>query len=124
MRKEINFDLFQEGETIYFNNFRMRSFEKAIGRSLMPDTFLFVPKLTFDETIAGLKIGLQHHYPKATDESICDKLDTYYEKTGEGVQKATDLVSKALIASGFYGKALDDIINEGKSIEETEIKNE
>ena len=123
MRKEIKFDLFAEGETIYFNNIRMKQFEKAIGRSIMPDTFLLTAKFTFDETIAGLIIGLKHHYPKATTESVCEKLDDYFDKTGRGVQHASDLVLNAMIATGFFGKELDDIVNNGKDPAEIEIKN-
>jgi len=124
MKNEINFDLFTEGEKIYFNNSRMREFEKAIGRSIMPDTFLLTAKLNFDETLIGLVIGLRHHYPKATIESVCEKLDTYFDETGKGIAVATDLVLKAIIATGFFGKELNDVINGGKEPEEIETKNE
>lgn len=122
MRKEIKFDLFNEGETIYFNNLRLNQFEKAIGRSIMPDEFLIKAKFNHNESLLGLQIGLQHHYPKAAFSDICDKVDNYCDESGQGIGIISDLVLKAIVASGIYGKELDNVINGGK--EPTEIKNE
>jgi hypothetical protein len=124
MRKEIKFDLFNEGETIYFNNLRLNQFEKAIGRSIMPDEFLMKAKFNQNETLQGLLIGLRHHYPKATFETVCEKVDNYFDETGKGIGVISDLVLKAIVATGIYGKELDDIVNNGKDPAEIEIKNE
>ncbi len=122
MLKELAFDLFEEGQTIYFDMRRLRALEKLFGRSLVSESFLPNARLTIDETISGLKIGLQHHYPNATSEFYDEKIEEYFDKSGKGIGTIADLVLKAMIASGVHGKELDNVVNNKK--EPKEIKNE
>ena len=122
MLKELAFDLFEEGQTIYFDMRRLRTLEKLFGRSLVSESFLPNARLTIDETISGLKIGLQHHYPNATSEFYDEKIEEYFDKSGKGIGTIADLVLKAMIASGVHGKELDNVVNNKK--EPKEIKNE
>lgn len=123
MKKTVPCNLFEEGQTIYFNNLRLSQLEGMIGRSIAADDFIGARKAQMNstETIKGLIVGLQHHYPQGNFDFYCDKLDEYYEKSGKGLSSVIELVLRAIVASGIYGKEYENALN-GKE-EPAERKN-
>lgn len=80
MIKSVPFEIFEPGQTLFFNISRLAQFEKIMGTSL-------VKTLQENETginfcLAGLMVGLKHHYPHGTQPFYEEKLDAFFENGG------------------------------------------
>lgn len=117
MKRTVSFDLFGESQYIFFDIPRLLEFEKAIGRSLAAGSFLTNPQLTLSETVIGLVISMKHYNRKAAADYYFEKISSYLEESGNGIEEIADLLLRAIVESGIYGKKAIDLVN-GKTSEE------
>lgn len=110
MIKSVPFELFEPGQTLYFNIIRLGQLEKLLDRSL--NSIMANQEIGVNFCLAGLTIGLQHHYPRATKQFMAEKMETYLDNGGTLDDFAMPIVL-AIIESGIMGKA----------DKETDIKN-
>lgn len=84
MKKTVPFEFFEPGQYLYFDTMRLVQLEKLLGKSLIKILGEAVNNqdLGLDFALAGISIGLKHHYPRATEQFFAEKLDTYFENGG------------------------------------------
>ena len=105
MKKTVPFELFEPNQTIYFDILRLAELEKSLGDSIINVIRKADAGVNF--CIAGLTVGLKHHYPKATETVIVEKMEQYLDDGGNLDDIATPIV-RAILASGIFGKREDE----------------
>ncbi|CQR73302.1 hypothetical protein SOV_50850 [Sporomusa ovata DSM 2662] len=101
MLKSIPFDLFEQGQTIYFDIKRLEKLELIMGVPI--NTTIRKGNAGIHFCLAGLLVGLQHENPKATADFYADKIDEYFDNGGTLDELAIPIV-RAILASGIFGK--------------------
>ena len=101
MKKTIPFELFEENQTIYFDILRLAELEKALGDSIINVVRKQDAGINF--CLAGLTVGLKHHYHKATPAVMAEKIENYLDEGGTLDELATPIVM-AIVASGIFGR--------------------
>jgi hypothetical protein len=121
MKKTVQFELFEPNQTIYFDILRLAELEKRLDMPIADVIRKGDAGINF--CLAGLQVGLKHHYYKATPDDYAEKIEKYLEGGGT-IDEIATLIIKAIMFSGIFGK---DIVAklEGKlaEIEGTEEKN-
>ena len=102
MKKTVPFNLFEEGQTIYFDIIRLAELEKLLGDSII--NIVRKQDAGANFCIAGLTVGLQHHYVRTNTTAIAEMIDEYFEKGGTLEKLALPIV-QAIFESGIFGKA-------------------
>lgn len=100
MRKEVRFDHFEEGQTIYFNIKRLEELEKESGKTLGE---ILSSTMSLVIMTAALIVGLQHENGKRPAAHYRAMLDEYIEKGGALGDIWKDIL-KAILISGAFGK--------------------
>jgi hypothetical protein len=101
MRKTIPFELFEPNQTIYFDILRLAELETALGTAI--NNIVRKQDAGINFCIAGLTVGLKHHYHKANPTFYIEKIEQYLESGGTLDDIATPIV-RAIVASGIFGK--------------------
>jgi hypothetical protein len=102
MKKTVPFDLFGAGQTIYFDILRLAELEKVLGDSIINVVRRQDAGINF--CIAGLLVGLKHHYNHPTAALIAGKIEEYLDQGGNLDELALPIV-QAILATGIFGKA-------------------
>lgn len=99
--KKIPFDLFEEGQTIYFDIPRVEELEVALG---MPITAIITKQETgIGFCLKALQIGLKHHYRKGNKELFAAKMEKHFDNDGTLGDIITPII-RAIMGSGIFGK--------------------
>lgn len=98
MIKVVPFEIFEPGQTIFFDIARLAQFEKVMGTSL-------VKILQNDETginfcLAGLMIGMKHHYPRGTMPFFAEQLDAFFENGGTLIEVNVPIIEAIMAVWG------------------------
>lgn len=102
MKKTVPFDYFEQGQTIYFDMLRLAELEKILGDSIINVVRKNDAGANF--CIAGLTVGLRHHYPKATPADMADKIDQCLDE-GATLDDIALPIVRAVLESGIFGKS-------------------
>ncbi len=102
MKKTIPFELFGAGQTIYFDILRLAELEKVLGDSIINVVRRQDAGINF--CIAGLLVGLKHHYHRPTAALMAEKIEEYLDKGGNLDELALPIV-QAILETGIFGKA-------------------
>ncbi len=102
MKKTVPFDCFGAGQTIYFDITRLGELEKVLGDSIINVVRRQDAGVNF--CIAGLLIGLKHHYNRPTPALMAEKIEEFLDNGGTLDDLALPIV-QAILASGIFGKA-------------------
>jgi len=105
MRREIKFELFGKNQTIYFDIMRLAELEKRLGCSIIDTIKKGDAGINF--CIAGLSVGMRHHYHKARPEDFVKLMEQYFEDGGTLDDLAIPII-RAIVASGILGKESAD----------------
>lgn len=105
MKKTIPFDLFEQGQTIYFDILRLAEFEKAMGVPIQQ--ILHSGNAGINFCLAGLQVGLKHHNRRATPGFYADKISEYLDEGGT-IDEIAILIIRAIVASGLFGKEVTE----------------
>jgi len=101
MKKTINFDLFEKGQSIYFDILRLAELEKALG---MPITAIITRQETgIGFCLTALRIGMKQHYRRGTEEFYADLMEKHFDNDGT-LEDILVPIIRALMASGVFGK--------------------
>jgi hypothetical protein len=114
MKKTIPFDLFKEQQTIYFDIARLGQLEDILGDSIV--TIMRTRNAGVKFCMAGLTVGLQHEYPKATVGTYEDLVDAYFDNGGTIDQLSVPII-RAIMVSGIFGKIETKETEERKNAE-------
>jgi len=109
MKKTIPFDLFEQGQTIYFDILRLAEFEKAMGAPIQQIIQSGNAGINF--CLAGLQVGLKHHNRRVTPAFYADKISEYLDEGGTIDDIAVPII-RAIVASGLFGKEAADQTDE------------
>ena len=101
MKKTIPFDLFEHGQTIYFDILRLAEFEKAMGAPIQQIIQSGNAGINF--CLAGLQVGLKHHNRRATPDFYAEKIGEYLDEGG-AIDEIAVAIIRAIMASGLFGK--------------------
>jgi hypothetical protein len=101
MKKTVPFDLFEEGQSIYFDIMRLAELEKALGDSIINVVRKQDAGINF--CIAGLIVGLKHHYNRVSPATMAEKIEKYLDEGGTLDELALPIIS-AILGSGIFGK--------------------
>ena len=101
MKQTISFDLFEQGQDIYFDILRLAEIEKVLGKGI--NKIVQEQDAGIGFCLAALQIGMRHHYPRGTQEMY---------------DVATPIIM-AILKSGIFGKEVGEKIDE---VAETEKK--
>lgn len=122
MRKEIPFELFANNQTIYFDITRLAEMEKRLGCSIIDTIKKGDAGVNF--CIAGISVGLRHHYHKATPEDYVKLMEKYLDDGGTLDKMAIPII-QAIVASGILGREAAERANKmGAAEEEPEVETE
>jgi hypothetical protein len=101
MKKTIPFELFEKGQEIYFDIPRLAELEKAVG---LPINMIVTKQETgIGFCLIALRIGLKHHYRKATEDFYAEKMETHFDNDGT-LEDIIIPIIRAIMASGIFGK--------------------
>ena len=114
MKKTIPFDLFEKGQTIYFDIDRLAQLENVLGDSIINVVHRGNAGVNF--CLAGLLVGLQHEYDKATRDFYAGKIDEYLDNGGTLDELAVPII-RAVLASGIFGKSEKEIKNANETVQ-------
>ena len=109
MKKTIPFDLFEQGQTIYFDILRLAEFEKAMGAPIQQIIQSGNAGINF--CLAGLQVGLKHHNRHATPSFYAEKIGEHLDAGGT-IDEIAMLIIRAIVASGLFGKDAVERANE------------
>jgi hypothetical protein len=101
MKKTVPFDFFEPGQTIYFDILRLAELEKVLGDSIINVVRRQDAGINF--CIAGLMVGLKHHYSRSTPAFIAEKIEEYLDKGGNLDELALPIV-RSILDTGIFGK--------------------
>ncbi|MCC5465541.1 hypothetical protein [Pelosinus baikalensis] len=99
--KKVPFDLFEEGQTIYFDIPRIEDLEKGMGMPIT--TIVSKQEVGVGFCLTALQIGLRHHYRKGNKEFYAAKMGEYFENDGTLGDVITPII-RAIMGSGIFGK--------------------
>ena len=105
MKKTVPFNFFEEGQTIYFDIKRLAELEQVMGIPITSIAALHSTSAKF--CLAGLRVGLQHHFSSGTSDLFADKIDECFEK-GTTLDQLVVPIIQAIYESGVFGKAKND----------------
>lgn len=111
MKKTIPFELFKPGQTIYFDIARLAQLENLLGGSIINVVKRQDAGVNF--CLAGLTVGLKHHYTNSTSADMADEMQKFFNEGGTLDEVGYPIV-KAIIASGIFGKEQTERKNEVK----------
>jgi hypothetical protein len=109
MKKTIPFELFAPNQTIYFDILRLAEFEKVVGMPITDIVRKGDAGVSF--CLAGLQVGMKHHYHKATADIYAEKIEKYLDDGGSIDDIAMPII-KAIMASGVFGKEVTEKVEE------------
>lgn len=101
MKKTIPFDLFEKGQTIYFDILRLAEFENVMGAPIQQIIQSGNAGINF--CLAGLRVGLKHHNRRADAAFYAEKIGGYLDDGGTIDDIAVPII-RAILASGLFGK--------------------
>ena len=106
MKNSVPFEYFGENQFVYFDIERLAALEKLAGTSI---TVMCAGggNTGVNFVLNACMVGLAHHYHKATKEDYRGFVEEYLE-TGGTLSKLEIDLSRAIVASGIYGKAAAD----------------
>ena len=101
--KKITCNLFNPGETIFFNIGRIAELEQLWGEPI----FKAVQSgtMTFNQLITAFVVGMKQHGKKRDYIYYQEQLQTLFDKGSVQYSDLVQLVVQALIGSGVFGKA-------------------
>lgn len=101
--KKITCNLFNPGETIFFNIGRIAELEQLWGEPI----FKAVQSgtMTFNQLITAFVVGMKQHGKKRDYIYYQDQLQTLFDEGSVQYSDLVQLVVQALIGSGVFGKA-------------------
>lgn len=101
--KKITCNLFNPGETIFFNIGRIAELERLWGEPI----FKAVQSgtMTFNQLITAFVVGMKQHGKKRDYIYYQDQLQTLFDEGSVQYSDLVQLVVQALIGSGVFGKA-------------------
>ena len=100
MKKTVPFNHFKEGQVIYCDIGRLAALEKALTTSI--PQLLMKGDFGVNFVIAGLTVGLAHHYRNAP--AVTKALEEYLESGAGDLNDLARQIVNAIMASGIYGK--------------------
>ncbi|MEA4835369.1 MAG: hypothetical protein VB133_09555 [Anaeromusa sp.] len=100
MKKTVPFEFFGENQTIYFDVLRIAELEDRMKESIYE---IMNKSGGMKLAVAGLTIGLRHHYPKITPAFVIEKMEEHFEHGGT-LEELVLPVAKAISESGIFGK--------------------
>ena len=107
MKRTVPFEIFGPNQYLQFDILRLAVLEDAIGRPIVDVVKRQDIGISF--AIKALPIAMSQHYHNATPVDFAKKIEEYLE--GDGRNFETDIgvpLVKAILASGFLGKAVAD----------------
>lgn len=101
--KKITCNLFNPGETIFFNIGRIAELEQLWGEPI----FKAVQSgtMTFNQLITAFVVGMKQHGKKRDYIYYQEQLQTLFDEGSVQYSDLVQLVVQALIGSGVFGKA-------------------
>ena len=99
MKKTVPFEFFGENQTIYFDVLRIAELEDMIK---MPVYDVVRQSASIKLAIAGLVIGLKHHYPGITPAFVIGKMEEHFEHGGT-LSELVMPIGKAIVDAGVFG---------------------
>lgn len=106
MKKTIPFELFEPNQTIYFDILRLAELENMLGKSIVSTFRSGEAGISF--CIAGLIIGLKHHYHKATPAFYAEKIEAYLSEPDRRIDDIALPIISAITATGIFGRQDDE----------------
>lgn len=103
MRKTIPFDLFRQGDTLYFNILRLQELERLLNKPIME--IIEKQYMGIDFCLAGLQVGLKHNYPRANAQFFAAKIEEYMDDGKGSIDPFIVAIISAIMASGILSKA-------------------
>jgi len=102
MKKTIPFDLLRQGENIYFNIFRLQQLEQLLNKPIIE--IIQKQYMGIDFCLAGLQVGLKHHYPHANAQFYAEKIEEYLDAGNGTINDFIIPVINAIMVSGIIGE--------------------
>lgn len=123
--KKITCNLFNPGETIFFNIGRIAELEQLWGEPI----FKAVQSgtMTFNQLITAFVVGMKQHGKKRDYIYYQEQLQTLFDEGSVQYSDLVQLVVQALIGSGVFGKAAyyalfpDEADDQAKTAAEAEV---
>lgn len=101
--KKITCNLFNPGETIFFNIGRIAELEQLWGEPIFKS--VQSGTMTFNQLITAFVVGMKQHGKKRDYIYYQDQLQTLFDEGSVQYSDLVQLVVQALIGSGVFGKA-------------------
>ncbi len=120
MKKTVPFEVFEKNQTIYFNILRLAELEDRLGVSINE---IVKSEAGVKFCLAGLTVGMKHHYHKPTPDFFADKIEEHLDNGGDLSDIAIPIV-KAIFATGIFGKEINEGIEKRAAELEKDEKNE
>ena len=99
MKKTVPFEFFGENQTIFFDITRIYELEDMIKMPVY-DAIHQAPSIKL--AIAGIVIGLKHHYPGITPAFVIEKMEEHFERGGSLAELVLP-IGKAIVDAGIFG---------------------
>lgn len=109
MKKQVEFEIFGEGQTIYFDIIRLAELESKLGMSIV--RFVQGQDAGIDFCLKALQIGLKHHYRNKNIDFFAEKMGEYLSEGGKFDDILTPII-KAIMLSGIFGKEVENAVEE------------
>lgn len=120
MKKAIPFELFEKNQTVYFNILRLAELEDRLGMSINE---MVKAEAGIKFCLAGLMVGMKHHYHKPTPDFFADKIEQHLDNDGSLSDIAIPII-KAIFATGVFGKEINESIERRAAEAEGNEKND
>lgn len=99
--KKIPFNVFEEGQTIYFDITRLEELENSLG---MPINAIVTKQETgIGFCLKALQIGLKHHYRRGNKDLFASKMEEHFDNDGT-LEEIVVPIIRAIMGSGVFGK--------------------
>ena len=100
MKKTVKFDLFGDSnQYLMFNSVRLAELEQAVG----PIEKLDIQAVGMTFILKALPIAMKQHYHNETEAFYGEKLDDYFDRTGNDRVSVAHLIIRAIFEAGGWG---------------------
>lgn len=107
MKRTVPFEIFGANQYLMFDIARLSVLEDAVGRPILDVVKRQDIGISF--ALKALPIAMAQHYHNATPADFAKKIEEYLDTDGRTFEKDIGVpLVKAILASGFLGKAVAD----------------
>lgn len=99
MKKTVPFEFFGENQTLFFDIPRILELEEMMKMPIY-DVINRAPSVKL--AVAGITIGLKHHYPGITPAFVIGKMEEHFEHGGT-LSELVMPIGKAIVDAGVFG---------------------